>query len=448
MINIDEFYKKLQKEILSNQNIYKSEYNRLKEKVANSSAYYHGEPVSFFYHPILFNKEQYSYFNQKIKIFNNILRKTTEEFLKNEIFRKRFNFPELMEKLILIDPGYEKQYPIARFDFFYDYNDQFKFCELNTDGSSAMNEARVLQREFKNSKLLEKYMDKYKFKSYELFYSLIDKIIDNYKEFAGKDGKKYPNVGIMDFKEDGTSNEFEEFKKRFEKLGYKTHICDPRDLVYKDKKLWSNDIPLDLIYRRATTARMVEKGDKITDFINAYENGDICVVGSFRSQIPHNKVIFAILHNDNAVDFLSKEEKKFIKKHIPWTKCLNLDNDKLINKVLKNKNEFVLKPCDMFAGKGVYVGQDYDQKEWKNIIKNIKNNNDYLVQEFIEQPKLKMGFVEEDEFKIDDVNYILSLFLYNQKIAGFYSRGGRENVIAPAGESRTMPCFVVERKQN
>lgn len=446
MIDIDSLYKKLEKEMANNKDVHKKEYNKLKEKIANSSAYYHGEPVSFFYKPILFNEDHYLYFEHKIEVFNKILKKVTKEFVDNKKFRKRFKFPEIMEKLILINPGYKMEYPVARFDFFYDYDQQFKFCELNTDGSSAMNEARVLQSEFKNSKLMKKYSDNYEFKDYELFYSLINDIIANYKEFAGDRAKENPNIGIMDFKGDGTNNEFLEFKKRFEELGFKTVICDPRDLNYKNGQLWANDIPLDLIYRRATTARMVENEDEITDFINAYENGDICVVGSFRSQIPHNKFIFAILHDDNAVNFLDKNEKDFIKKHIPWTKNLCFENQKLINKILNNKNDFVLKPADKFAGKGVYVGQDYNQKEWDNLIKNIEYKNDYLVQEFIEQPKMKMGLVEEDEFKIEKVNYILSIFLYNQNIAGFYARGGRENVIAPAGESRTMPCFLVKRK--
>lgn len=34
---------------------------------------------------------------------------------------------------------------------------------------------------------------------------------------------------------------------------------------------------------------------------------DNCVVGCFRFKIPHNKVIFAILHDNNTVDFLNKK---------------------------------------------------------------------------------------------------------------------------------------------
>ena len=446
MININKLYKNLEEEMINNKSIYKKEYNKMKKNVADSSAYYHGEPVSFFYQPMLFNKQHHLYFAEKISIFNSILKKITDKFVEDSNFRKKFNFPDLMEKLILINPGYEVEYPVARFDFFYDYNNKFKFCELNTDGSSAMNEARVLQNEFLKTKLLEDYIDDYEFNDYELFYSLIDIIIKNYKEFAGDMAKEYPNIGIMDFKKDGTSNEFQEFKKRFEDLGYKTVICDPANLEYKDGKLWSDNFPIDLIYRRATTAKLVERGNEITDFINAYENKDVCVVGSFRSQIPHNKVVFSILHEEILNDFLTEKEKEFIEEHIPWTKCFNLKNDKLINNLLKNKDQFVLKPCDMFAGKGVYVGRDYKLNKWKNIINNIKNDNEYLVQEFIEQPKLKMGLVEDGEFKVEEVNYILSLFLYNQQIAGYYARGGRTNVIAPAGESRTMPCFVIEEK--
>ena len=444
MVNTNELYNKMKKWMQNNPELHKKEYIKLEEMVSNSTAYYHGKPVSFFYQPMLFNKDQIDLFTKKINIFNGILKKVTRRYLSDERFRSFFDFPSLMEELIMVDPGYEVEYPVARFDFFYDYEDQFKFCELNTDGSSAMNEARVLQRDFQKSKLIKEFNSKYNFEGYELFYSLINKILENYNDFAGGKAKKYPNIGIMDFMEDGTTNEFEEFKKRFKELGYETVICDPRNLKYEDGKLWADELPLDLIYRRATTARVVENGEKIIDFINAYKNKDVCVVGGFRSQIPHNKLIFAALHDDNLVDFLNVQEKEFIKDHIPWTVCFDPDDERLFNKVLKNKHKFVLKPCDMFAGKGVYVGKDYNFEKWKKILEDINTNNDYLVQEFIDQPELKMGFVKNDKFEIDSVNYILGLFLYNQEISGLYARGGRKNIIAPAGESRTMPCFVVK----
>ena len=92
------------------------------------------------------------------------------------------------------------------------------------------------------------------------------------------------------------------------------------------------------------------------------------------------------------------------------------------------------------------MGRDYNRQEWEDILKSIDSKNNYLVQEFIEQPELKMGVYEDSKLKLESVNYILGFFLYNQKISGLYARGGRKNIIAPAGESKTIPCFVVDKK--
>lgn len=42
--------------------------------------------------------------------------------------------------------------------------------------------------------------------------------------------------------EDGTTNEFEEFKEGFEEPGHKTVICDLRQLECKEVKLWVGNI--------------------------------------------------------------------------------------------------------------------------------------------------------------------------------------------------------------
>ena len=68
-----------------------------------------------------------------------------KEYLKNPSYRKLFPFSRKLEELILIPNGYQSLLPIARFDIFYnEENGNFKFCEINTDGTSAMNEDYVL----------------------------------------------------------------------------------------------------------------------------------------------------------------------------------------------------------------------------------------------------------------------------------------------------------------
>ncbi|MFW5787449.1 MAG: circularly permuted type 2 ATP-grasp protein [Halanaerobiales bacterium] len=459
---MEKIYDNLLEDLKGDREKYEKDYLKIKRGVDNSTAIYHGKPVPFLYQPLLFDSKDRKRLSYALNKLNSILKKVTKRYLNDKSFHKYFHFPELMEKLILIDPGYEVEYPVARFDLFYNYNDNYKFCELNTDGSSAMNEVRVFQREFRDSLIYDFLADEVN-KAYnindkdplsgsELFYSLIDKILDNYRQYLknskGMSGdsqeKLTPNTAIMDFRGDGTVNEFEEFKKRFEEIGCKTVICDPRSLEYKGGKLYYEQMQIDLIYRRATTARLVEESSEIQDFIEAYENGDVCVVGGFRSQIPHNKIIFAVLHNREAVDFLTEEEYEFIKKHIPWTVEFKADDPQLRKKLIQNRKKYLLKPRDLFAGKGVYVGRDYDREEWDAIIDKIAGNQyNYLVQEFVNVPHRPMAFYEDGRLKIEEFNYIIGLFQYNQEIEGYYARGGRENVIAAAGESFTLPVYLI-----
>lgn len=75
----------------------------------------------------------------------------------------------------------------------------------------------------------------------------------------------------------------------------KLYIADITDLKYNkdDNALMYGDTKIDMVYRRAVTSEIIEKYDETIEFINAYLNNAFVCVGSFRSQIAHNKNIFA-----------------------------------------------------------------------------------------------------------------------------------------------------------
>ena len=99
------------------------------------------------------------------------------------------------------------------------------------------------------------------------------------------------------------------FSKCLYKKGYNAIIADPRDLKYRDGKLYFEDYRIDLVYRRIVTFELIEKAHEIPDFIEAYRNKAFCCVGSIRSQIMHNKVIFKILHDEDTLKILSDKER-------------------------------------------------------------------------------------------------------------------------------------------
>jgi len=433
-------FEEYRQNLINNKQLYLKDYDVVLKKMNDSPAKYKGKPIDFLYQPFFLSQKDIKNFEDLLDVLNGILNKVTLEYLRNKEFRKNFGFSDLLEKLILKDPGYNYNFPIGRFDIFYHLNGNFQFCELNTDGSSAMTEVRELQNAFENAQFVKDLSLEGHLKGFELFNSWVDSLTSNYHEFSNS--KEMPNVAIVDWIDKEPPSEFIEFKKVFEKKGINTVIADPRELVYKNNKLYFKDFRIDCIYRRLVTFEIIERADEIKDFINAYLNGDVCVVGSLRSQIPHNKKIFSILHNEKETSFLNEFERAFIEKHIPYTVEFDINNSDLIEKAKKNKDLFVLKPVDKYASYGVKIGKDFTQNEWDDFINNLKD--DYLLQELCSIPKIDMAMFKNNEFVFEKNNYIIGLFVYNEKLNGVYVRTGRKNIIGSVAECFTIPAFIVE----
>ena len=364
-------------------------------------------------------------------------------------FRRLFPYSEKMEKYILIDPGYSGYFPVARFDILLDKNGEIKFCELNSDGTSAMNEVRVMQNILAGSRaaaLLRKE-EGISFYGFELFNSWINTILEKYREFSGKK-RVNPSIGIMDFKSDGVLSEFEVFKKYMENRGLEACIVDPRELKYDGSTLKYKNRVIDLIYRRATTARLFENFSEITPLFKGYRAGDICLCGSFRSQIIHNKAIFHMLAQPENLDFLDSKEKKFLNRHILSTELLKHEHAE-DRKIIENREKFILKPCDKFDGKGIRQGKNLNEDEWMGAVKKCSAKN-YLLQEFCQPRTIDLFTLPESSDEKPEYrayNYTLGFYMYDGNLQGLYNRAGRYDIISSEYECVTVPCFVTSPAQ-
>lgn len=425
--------------IMSNPEKYSKDYSITVEKVSNSNAKYKAKPVPFLYHPMFFTENDIVNFNKISDIIISITNKVTNRYIEDEDFRNKFGFSKLIEELIQIDNGYDINVPIGRFDIFYKDFDNFKFCEINTDGSSAMNEDNTIGRILLETKALKEFEQVYKLDYFELIDSWVDRSIEIFKKYDPNNPK--PNVAIVDFIESGTSEEFEEFKKSYIKMGYNCIIADPRDLEYRQGKLYKDDYRIDLVYRRIVTFELIEKADQIPDFIEAYINKAMCVIGSIKSQVVHNKIIFKILHDEDTLELLSKEERKFVKNHIPFTGlfCGKMD---AFNHVLNNKDKYIMKPLDLNASQGVFVGRDLNQEQWEKRLKTVWNK-DYIYQEFYDTFIREHIVFKNGKPAVQNFKSILGLFIYMEKFAGMYTRVGEGNIISGISDYYTVPNILV-----
>lgn len=430
---------------------YKQEFQQeLWPALLDSSVRYHGRPVKFVYTPYLISFAQWKFYRDFIDTFLNILNKTINEFLVNPAFRDRFPFSEKMNNYILMEPGYKGHFPIARFDILFDREGNIKFCELNTDGTSAMNEVRVMQEILGSSDAAKSLRKKenISFYGFELFNSWINILLDKYREFSGKK-RVNPTIAIVDFKSEGVVSEFKEFKKHMESWGLEAYVVDPQELCYNGNVLKYNDIIIDLIYRRATTSSLFNNFDKAEDLFSAYKEKSVCVCGGFRSQVIHNKAIFHVLHRAEDLEFLTGDEQNFLNKYILPTGILE-DTPEIIKKLQSNKNDYILKPCDMFAGKGIKLGKNCADKEWVQHL-NQCCGEDYLYQRFCQPDTIDLFTIDENkdtEPAFVPYNFTLGFYVYDEKMTGLYNRAGRYDIIGSDYECVTVPSFVTVPQNN
>lgn len=431
--------------IKKNPEKYYEDYKKVKEKVAKSNAKYKGKPIPFLYQPMFFTQEDVENFERIGSILFSIANKVTKKYIESPEYRKKFKYPKLLEELILVDPGYEMNIPIGRYDLFYGGGDRFKFIEVNTDGTSGMNEDNIFSRILLEAESMSPMKEKYKIHYFELIDQWVEESIKVYNKYDKK--LQHPNIAIVDFMETGITAEFEEIKKAYIKKGYRAEIVEARDLRYIDGRLYYKDMQIDMIYRRIVTTEFIEKSEEIPDLIQAYRDGAVCMIGSLRSQIMHNKIIFKILHEEDTLRFLNEEERKLIQNHIPITEEFQGDK-KIFDKVLHHKDQYILKPIDSFASQGVNTGRDFDQEEWAEILRDCWEKG-FLYQEFIDPyTRSFVQFEEDGDLKVKDFKLNIGVTMYNEKFAGLYTRISRNNIIFGREGYFSIPNMLVEKRNS
>jgi len=415
----------------------------LKDNMERSPAYFHDRFASRNVHiPRIYNEEMVAQFRQIVRTTYGIFEKVIHEYLEHEDYRALFPFSKELEELILIPNGYDSVLPIARFDIFYhEDTGKFYFCEINTDGTSGMNEDRMQDEFVLDNPAHQEMRRHYDFRTFELFDSWVNCFLKLYQTYDKKVAK--PNVAIIDFLDTGTLREFQEFARHFQRAGVDCEICDIRKLTFKDGKLWSpTGHVIDAIYRRAVTTDIMDHKEEVGAFLQAVRENACFIAGSLCTQVVHHKYIFHILHLQRTKQFLTDEEIAFIEEHVPKTmpfeeKYISLEE------VLLNRERYILKPDDSYGSSGVFAGLEYDQQEWEEKVRPIYGKG-YICQEFVPQYAVQNIDFAFGDGKWHDYITMAGLFVYNGEFAGVFARTAQAGgIIASYRNERTQPTYVV-----
>lgn len=438
---------KINKEMMSfaleNRKEIEEDYKKTYEAVGNSGAVYKGKQLPYLYYPSVYSSEDVENFEILTEDIYKIVNKSIDIYLNHPEVRPVWGFDKKLEDLILIPHRFEANVPMGRFDFFYYPDGSYKFCELNTDGTSAMNEETPLTDVLLDNFAMKHFRDKYTIERYELYQSWVDEVTSIYKEFVNNGGEasEKPLVIIMDFMSKGSPFEFEVFKETFIKSGFDCEIVSPDTLSYSDGYLYTDSKKIDIIYRRLVTRDMMDHYDELSDLIQGIKANKTCIIGSIKSQIIHTKKYFEALHHETVRKYFNDEELEYIDRCIPYTKVL-LEED--IDLYVKDKDKYIIKPVDYYASKGVYAGKEYDTEKWRDMLVSCVKEG-YIIQEFCDKSNNEnLYFHEDGHFEVKTVNNITGLFLYNEKLKGIFTRAGFNAVISDLNDGYSLSSVVVK----
>ncbi len=406
----------------------------------DSPCIYHGEYVRTTYMPKIFRRSDFERLSSDIGILYGIFEKIFERFFSDETYRSLFGFGERELQLVMGSRHREFMLPMARVDIFYnEETGDYKFCEFNTDGTSAMNEDRALHLGQGGSSAYSDFTGKYNAHSLELFDSWVRSVKDMYSRIRGTDEPF--RLAIVDYLEGGLVHEFYEFARHFEAAGIETEICDVRELTYDGQVLYGKSgKKVDAIYRRAVTSDVLARFEESQAMIRAAQEDKVVLFGDFHTQLVHNKSIFRVMQSPETFAFLTEEEIEYVKKHVPETRAF-VDEDR--DMVTRSRTSWILKPIDSYASRGVYAGVEYDDEKWAEIVKEIPTTG-YLLQEFY-MPYVTQNYgLLKGEYGKRDYYNLTGIYTYNGVPTGFYSRVSATPIISTQYSELTVPTLLVE----
>ena len=377
-------------------------------------------PTCPFLRPHFISRTQYDEIVHAAETIADAEKTLTYAALEDEELLARFDLTEMEEKLVRIDPGYEKICNSSRLDTFIS-SEGFKFLEYNAETPAGVGDQMQLEKVLNRIPLIKDFLRENENWRPKPHQKLLQSLFTSYREFGGNKSK--PNIAIVDWEGVSTEAEFYILKDYFESMGFPSIILDPSEIEYDGEKLTAGTFDIDIIYKRVLIHELLEKVDGSHPIIQSYIDENLCMSNNFRVKIPHKKMSFAIMSDPECAGIFDDEQLKIIGKHIPWTRkvekvktTFNGDEIDLLEYLRKNKDTFLLKPNDDYGGKGIVMGWEATQPEWETAI------DEALKDSFVVQEKAAIEKKEYPVFneKVTMENLLVDFdpFLFQNKVEG------------------------------
>ncbi|MGH9938406.1 MAG: hypothetical protein ACREAM_19365, partial [Blastocatellia bacterium] len=346
-------------------------------------------PICTVLRPMFITASQYEYVKCGSTLVLSAIGKLYRALMADEKLRAEMAMTPDEEQIVSIQPGFAAPDASGRLDAFLDSRGGFHFVEYNADSPGGLLYGDALGEIFMGMDIAREFARKYPLRRIGIKRRILQSLLDCYREWGGGD---HPRIAIVDWGEARTRPEFEICREYFESQGYPAIIVDPDELEYRGGWLRAGRFQINIVYKRVVTGELLahakSKGNSGGNaaansigglnhpLVRAVRDRAVCAINSFRVQMLTKKALFALLDDPAYERFFSTDEIAALRRHIPWTRVLrpgfttyrNRRVD-LIDFVSARRDSLVLKPNDDYGGRGVVLGWQCSDEEWRRAIR-------------------------------------------------------------------------------
>lgn len=407
---------------------------------------YGDRPTVPFLRPHFLTRQQYDSIMQAAELVAFAGERLTEAALEDEVLLDRFDLTETERRLVHISPGYSAVCASARLDTFFD-GDDFRFLEYNAETPSGPSDQKQIETVLAKIPVLQDFLSETPHWRPRPRPRLLETLVVCYRQHGGKERR--PNIAIVDWEGVSTEPEFYVLKDYFESMGHKTLVVDPAELEYDGVQLRAGSFRIEILYKRVLIHELLEKYGDDHPIVHAYEDGNLCMVNSFRVKIAHKKMCFSIFSDPEYSKIFTEDQNEVLRKHIPWTRKVEearttygSESVDLMEFVRTRREDLVLKPNDDYGGKGIVLGWEVTESEWDDALEEALTDS-FVVQE--RAPVKQEEFpVYDDDVRLESLLVDFDPYLFNNRAEGGMVRLSHSSLVNVTQGGGQTALFVLE----
>jgi len=408
-------------------------------------------PLSTVLRPRFLTPAQYGFLQQRVHTLLPAFARCQERALADAAFRRQFRLEEWEETLFQEEPGFPDSSPVSRLDaFFTAERGGLRFTEYNAETPAAAAYNDVLAEVTYGLPIMRLFLRRYQVRPQPARHLVMHALLASYRAWRGT--RAAPRTVILDWREVPTYSEFVISADYFRSQGLECVIADPREVEYREGRLYAQGQHVDLIYKRVLINELVQRGGIDHPVVRAVRERAACMVNPFRCKLLHKKASLAVLSDERNAAMFTAGEQDAIGQHVPWTRLveerrttLHGQQIDLLPYLSAHREQFVLKPNDEYGGKGIVLGWTVDQPTWDDALRAAPGEPS-IVQERITlptepYPSFRNGRVEVAERITDTAPFCF----HGAYMDGCLTRLSSDPLVnVTAGSGSSLATFVVE----